>query len=275
MDVLPSFNHVQDVEVWVREQVDLYRKTHDYWKTNDAGVRERLLMRTVRALSDESSLRAICRQLSADRPYLDYAYRHNLGFYVIYLSDPEIGFQCRLHIWMPDAPPVMEKPHRHRMGFASKILAGELRSLHYRCIGFDPSKGPPPLAEGDELHHETSINAPAEGSFDVGNTELQIRRDVVLRLCGDRTYRAGESYFFDAESIHRVCSVERHAGPSLTLTVWEPPFQPSLAYEPIGSLGSAASVRRPVMRVSEERYVELINAVRDTLDLECVEAVSG
>ena len=260
LNVLPSFSGVQVAEGWVRAQVDLYRRTPE------PAFRRRLLMYTLKAFSSGPSLRTILSELSISRLYVDYSYRHNLGFYVIYLTDPEIGFQCRLHVWMPDAPPVLERPHRHRMGFASHILAGELRSLHYKCIGIDPATGPHPLADGDELHHETMINAPAEGSFDIDKIELQVLRDVVLRPRADRRYRTGDAYFFSAEDIHRVHSVEGRNGPSVTLVIWEPPFQPSLAYEPLGSLSAASCVQRPVMRVSEQRYLEVLGAVESALD---------
>ena len=260
MVTLPLLYGVRDAEEWIRAQLDQYRGT------SDDAAREQLLMRVLQVLSAEANLRPLCRDLSAGRDYLEYAYRCNLGFYVVYLADPEIGIQCRLHLWMPGAQPIMEKPHRHRMGFASKVLSGGLRSLHYQRIQIESGEPLPELGEGDELYHETLVNAPAVGSFNVDSTEHQVRGDVVLRLIADLRYSTGESYFFRADGIHRVSARESRTEPSITLTVWEPPFQPSLAYEPVGSLGGAPSVRHDVMRVSEAGYLKLFEALHRVLE---------
>lgn len=57
-----------------------------------------------------------------------------------------------------------------------------LLSLPVSADRVQPAGEPPALAGGDELYHETRINAPAEGSFDYDSMELQAHQDAVLKL---------------------------------------------------------------------------------------------
>lgn len=259
MDESPSLRGLSEAEDWIAAQARRYHQT------SDDTEHVRLLVDVRNALAARSNLVTICKDLSASHAYLPYAYRHNLGFYVVYLADPEIGLQCRLHLWMPDVEPVMEKPHRHRMGFASVVLAGELHMWHYERIGpvTDPSTV---VSDRDEPFHETWIDAPAEGSFDTESTRLRAMGDVALRLVAEKQYRAGASYVFNAAGIHRVQAGDGRAGPSITLTVWGPPIQSSIAYEPIGSLGGVAAVLLPVTRISEQLHAHLLAAVPHEID---------
>jgi hypothetical protein len=255
-DRLASLTDVCAAETWMRAQMECYAATCD---PSDRAV---MLMGLLGALSEPRNLRAICDDLAESDRYRDFAYRHNNGFYVLYLMDPNIGFQSRFHVWMPGETATIEKPHRHRMSFASKVLSGEIRSIHFERIPYDSALWSRDLAEGEGLYHETWINAPACGSFDIANTELVSRGDVVLRVASEHHYRSGDAYLFPASGIHQVTTPSDLASPNITMTVWELPFQDSIAYEAFGWIAGGARKRLPVNRLSDAKYRELIEEVR-------------
>ena len=76
----------------------------------------------LKRISAPQILRPLCENLARRRRFIDYAYLHSNGFFVIYVVDPDLGLQVRLHVWAPDRPPSHEQPHRHRMGFVSRVI---------------------------------------------------------------------------------------------------------------------------------------------------------
>ena len=224
----------------------------------DGDSRVRILQTLLDQLTETDSLEALCRELKTTGRYAEYAYRHNNGFFVLFLTNPEIGFQSRVHIWLPGRTSP-ERPHRHRMAFVSRVVAGELTSIHFeRCALGEP-------APSDALYEETIINAPARTNFDAPDAEFQPQQTVVLREICTRHYRAGDAYYFPAAEIHRVVTPPMLSSPNITLTVWDIPFQESIAYEPRGSADTAPA-RKQVQRLSASTFSELWEVLLGTLE---------
>jgi hypothetical protein len=203
------------------------------------------------SLRSPQALRVLCRTLASTRPFLDYAYLHNNGFFVLYVADPDLGLQMRLHVWAPDRPPHHEQPHRHRMGFVSYVIAGELHSTHYERTAGDDVRG--------ETFEELRVSGPAFSDFANPATGLEGGSLVRLRVVDRKTHRAGQTYRFPSGAIHRVDTPHSFTRPVITLTVWEPPFQPSLAYEPSAAESHAGSMS--VRRLTPETYDRVIRLV--------------
>lgn len=202
-----------------------------------------------------SVLIPLCKNIVQDRRFIDYAYLHNNGFFVLYIVDPDLGLQVRLHVWVPDRPPHHEQPHRHRMGFVSRVIAGELASTLYErtTVGTD----------GSEPYEALSVAGPTNSDFANARSELESGPTVGLRAVGCTTYRAGETYRFPAKGIHRVDTSSEFASPIITLTVWEPAFQPSIAFEPASDATQARLMN--VQRLDPEIYVRMMRLVMTTI----------
>ena len=79
------------------------------------------------------------------------------------------------------------------------------------------------------------MTGPAHSDFANAQTALEAGPTVGLRVLSAVTHSAGEIYRFPAAGIHRVDTPPGFVSPVITLTVWEPAFQPSIAYEPAGA----------------------------------------
>lgn len=202
-----------------------------------------------------SVLWSLCENLAQSRRFIDYAYLHNNGFFVLYLVDPDLGLQVRLHVWVPDRPPHHEQPHRHRMGFVSRVIAGELSSTLYErtIVG----------TEGSEPYEALSVAGPTHSDFANARSALESGPAVGLRAVGCTTYRAGERYRFPAAGIHRVDTPSEFASPIITLTVWEPAFQPSIAFEPAAVVTQARPIN--VQRLDPAVYDKMMRLVLATI----------
>ena len=207
-------------------------------------------------ITEPRRLRLLCDRLAATRRFIDYCYLHNNGFFVLYLVDPNIGLQIRLHIWVPDCPPHHEQPHRHRMGFVSHVLAGQLHSTTYEDTALD--------CEDAVSYEALVISAPASSDFAHAKTSLEPGPTVGLRALNSVIYKTGETYRFPAAGIHRVDTPSHFAAPIVTLTVWEPPFQPSIAFEPPSS---APRVQQSnVRRLDTAEYDRLMGLVSAAIE---------
>jgi hypothetical protein len=227
-----------------------------------------ILLHLLDILSRPDNLGAICKDLVDNARYAEMAYLHNNGFHVLYVTDPDLGFQTRLHVWTPRTEATVEHPHRHRMSFASKVLAGELSSTLFSVHDADSAEErAEKLLPEDHLYNEALVNAPAHSNFDNPDVALESRRRVILREILSTRYVAGQSYFFAASGIHKVDTPATLTTPIITLTVWEIPFQDSIAYEPIGSLAQGEKKRLAVKRLSKDTHRDLINLIVSTLSL--------
>jgi hypothetical protein len=202
-------------------------------------------------------LRALCSELTRTRRFIEYAYLHNNGFFVLYLADPDLGIQVRLHIWAPGHPPAHEQPHRHRMGFVSQVLTGVLRSTVFERSTLAAK----PTHEIQQFQ-ELRIHAPASSDFAASRALLEPGTTVGLRPIRRLVHRAGETYRLPASNIHRVDTPDPLGEPVITLTVWEPPFQPSIAYEPLPVMRRAQTSN--VRRLTTAVYDEMLELVLDT-----------
>lgn len=245
--MVPSVSEsLSAVEAAVTEAVRAHRA---------AGSDEAARMAPLRALLDSvrtpETLHPLCKALAKTRPFLDYAYIHNNGFFVLYVTDPDLGLQMRLHVWAPDRPSHHEQPHRHRMAFISHVVAGALHStLYERTTAHD---------ERAELFEELGVAGPAHSDFANNGTGLEGGSLVGLRPIGRTTHHAGETYRFPAAGIHRVDTPQDFTSPVITLTVWEPAFQPSLAYEPATTRTHARPMA--VRRLTPAVYDDIIGLV--------------
>jgi hypothetical protein len=208
-------------------------------------------------LSSNEILRSVCTELAETRRFIEYAYLHKNGFFVLYLTDPDIGLQVRLHVWSPSHPPRHEQPHRHRMAFVSRVLTGVLRSTVFERVS-----SPLPSA-GIELFQELCIEGPARSDFDENRTVLKAGSTVGLRPVQQLVHRAGDTYRFPAAGIHRVDALDDLAEPLITLSVWEPAFQPSIAYEPPEPIAHVKTMA--VHRLTTALYDEVLGLVLATL----------
>jgi len=239
---------LSSVELAVTQAVRAYRTA-----SSDEPTRMVPLWALLDSVRAPGALHPICVALSQTRQFLDYAYIHNNGFFVLYVADPDLGLQVRLHVWAPDRPPHHEQPHRHRMGFVSHVIAGELHSTQYeRAAGDD---------ERADSFEELSVAGPAFSDFANNATGLEARSLVRLRAIDSKTYCAGQTYHFPSAGIHRVDTPHGFTRPVITLTVWEPAFQPSLAYEPSAAKTHAGPMA--VRRLTPETYDYVIRLVLD------------
>ncbi len=237
---------LSSVELAVTEAVRAYRTA-----SIDEATRMAPLWALLNSVRAPGALHPICVALSQTRPFLDYAYIHNNGFFVLYVADPDLGLQVRLHVWVPDRPPHHEQPHRHRMGFVSHVIAGTLRSTVYKRAATDD--------ESAELFEELGVSGPAHSDFANNCSGLEVGSLVGLRPVGSKTHHAGETYQFPAAGIHRVDTPQGFTSPVITLTVWEPAFQPSLAYEPVATKTHARPMA--VQRLTPDEYDDIIGLV--------------
>ncbi len=220
-----------------------------------AGPEEQERMMPLRALIDyvraSDVLRPLFKVLAQSRSFREYSYLHNNGFFVLYLADPNIGLQIRLHLWAPSRPPLREQPHRHRMGFVSHVISGALHSTNYELTDKNDINA--------EVYEELLVSGPAHSDFANNCTGLVTRSLVALRPVGHTIHQAGETYRFPAAGIHRVDTPHAIEVPVITLTVWEPAFQPSLAYEPLATKTHARQMK--VQRLTPDEYDDVVGLV--------------
>ncbi len=238
---------LSSVELAVTQAVRAYRTA-----SSDEATRMVPLWALLNSVRSPATLHPICVVLSQTRAFLDYAYIHNNGFFVLYVADPDLGLQVRLHVWAPDRPPNHEQPHRHRMGFVSYVIAGELHSTQYERAADD---------ERADSFEELSVAGPSVSDFANNVTGLETKSLVHLRAIDRKTYCAGQTYHFPSAGIHRVDTPHGFTHPVITLTVWEPAFQPSLAYEPSAAKTHAGPMA--VRRLTPETYDYVIRLVLD------------
>jgi hypothetical protein len=137
------------------------------------------------------------------------------------------------------------------MGFVSHVIAGELHSTHYERAADDDERA--------ESFEELRVAGPALSDFANNATGLEAGSLVRLRLVDRKSHRAGQTYRFPSGGIHRVDTPHSLTSPVITLTVWEPAFQPSLAYQPAVAKTHAGPMA--VRRLTLETYDHVIRLV--------------
>lgn len=256
----PNITSVSHAEQVVRACVAMHVQAD-----HDPSLEKESLQRALCAFSDDV-LRHLIDELEATGRYANYAFHHANGFFVLFLTDPEIGFQVRLHIWMPHIAAPREQPHRHRMSFVSRVLSGVLVSSYYDLAARGQQVAENGWQPGNSgIFHEAVIDAPAHSDFDYPIAEVRVQDTVVLRQCATTSYRRGDTYFFQASDIHCVQTPANLERPIITLTVWAPPFQESIAYEPVGSTGEERIGVVSVRRLEPSVFTRLLRMVRDSL----------
>ena len=110
---------------------------------------------------------------------------HPNGFSCVSVAFREGRWRLRLHLWT--RPGTEADIHSHRWNFASRLLAGSLRTRSYRTH----------LEPGDHVQFACGRNAAS------GYVFRRVGPCQVLQT-GERTYRAGDTYGQDWRSLHTV-----------------------------------------------------------------------
>lgn len=218
----------------------------------------KLLENALLNISQPDFLLELIDEIIKDQKYMEYCYKNNNGFYIIFIADPEIGTQFRIHLWIDDGVMIDEQPHRHRMSFASRVLSGKLVSTSMIRKPTSCAK-----EENSELYQEGIIKVP-NGNFDTPLTRYEELGVVCLERSNAKEYSEGECYYFDFKDIHVVKTEFIDEKPNISLTVWDLPHQDSVVYEPLTSK-KIKHKSIPVIRPKKSEFIRLLNIVKENI----------
>lgn len=222
---------------------------------NELEIRS-ILLDALNKISNKEVLRELINDLKQNEKYRNYCYKNNNGFYIIFLSDPEIGTQLRLHVWLEDGHYIDEQPHRHRMSFASKVISGTLISTQLKRVTNLSD------ASSKKIYgkfQEGVIKVP-KGNFDTPTTIYEERGIVYLEKESVLEHKKDQTYYFDYPEIHVVKTELKDGKPNISLTVWDLPHQDSIVYEPIKS-EKISRKSKPVERLDSNTYERILDLV--------------